>query len=76
MHQRLGLGAPVGLDVAGDDIDAGGALLVGGLEHGVGFADAGRGAEEDFQLALGRASLFGLHPRQERIGIGTIIHKC
>ena len=57
MHQRLGLGAPVGFDVAGDDIHAGGALLVGGLEHGVGFAHAGRGAKEDLQSAARPAGL-------------------
>jgi hypothetical protein len=60
VNQRLGLGTPVRLDIASDDIHAGGALLVSGLEHGIGLADAGGGAEEDFQTALGRASLFGL----------------
>ena len=52
LEQRLGLGAPVGLDVADDDVDARRALeRAGGLEHRVGLADAGGGAEEELERA-------------------------
>ena len=74
VHQRLGLGAPVGLDIAGQHIDAGAALLVGGLEHGVGFAHAGRCAKEDLQPAARLPAFIGLDAREQQVGIGTIFH--
>ncbi len=72
-HQRLGLGAAMGLDEADHDVDAGLALGVGALQHLVGLADAGSGADEDLELAarallparcfqqrLRRRTLFGI----------------
>ena len=63
----------MGLDDADDDIDAGLQLGVRALQHLVGLADAGRGADEDLEpagaavLAPGRlqqrfrrGSLFGI----------------
>ena len=50
-EQRLGLRAMVRLDHAGHGVHAGSALGAGGLQHRVGLADAGGGAEEDLQLA-------------------------
>jgi hypothetical protein len=50
-EQRFGLGAAMGFDHAGDDFHALAQLGVGGLEHGVGLADAGRGAEENLEPA-------------------------
>ena len=70
VEQRLGFRAVVGLDDAGDDVDAGGALGARGLEHRVGLADAGGGAEEDLQLAPRPPRLFITHVRAEGIGIG------
>ena len=70
VEQRLGFRAVVGLDDAGDDVDAGGALGARGLEHRVGLADAGGGAEEDLQLAPRPPRLFITHVREEGIGIG------
>ena len=39
----------MGLDVPDDQIDAGRPRRARRFEHGVGLADAGHGAEEDFQ---------------------------
>ncbi len=63
----------MGLDHADDDVDAGPAPGVRALQHLVGLADAGGGADEDlepaarallaarrFQQCLGRRTLFGI----------------
>ena len=50
-EQRLGLGAAVGLDDAHHHVDAGLELGMGALQHLVGLADAGGGADKDLQLA-------------------------
>ncbi|MGY4302649.1 hypothetical protein ACVWXN_010744 [Bradyrhizobium sp. i1.4.4] len=50
-HQRLGLGAAMGLDKADHHVDARVAPGMGALQHLVGLADAGGGADEDLQLA-------------------------
>ncbi|MGY3342816.1 hypothetical protein ACVWYK_001585 [Bradyrhizobium sp. USDA 4470] len=72
-NQRLSLGPAMGLDKADHDIDAGLAPGMGALQHLVGLADTGGGADEDLQLAvrallpargfqqrLRRRSLFGI----------------
>ena len=51
LEQGFGLLASMGLDYADDHIDALLALCLGVLEHFVGLADAGRGADENPQLA-------------------------
>ena len=51
LQQRLGLGPPVGLDHADDDIGAGLQLGVRALQHLIGLADAGGGADEDLEPA-------------------------
>ncbi len=51
LQQRLGLLAAVGLDHADDDVVAVLQPRVGLLQHFVGLADAGRGADENPQLA-------------------------
>lgn len=50
-EQGFGLGAAVGFHHAGNQPHALAQLGVGGLEHGVGLAHAGGGAEEDFEPA-------------------------
>ena len=50
-QQRFGFLAAVGLDHAGDDVVAVLEPRVGLLQHFVGLADAGRGADENPQLA-------------------------
>ena len=50
-HERARLGAAVRLDEADDDVDALVLEAAGALQHGVGLADAGSGAEEDLQPA-------------------------
>jgi hypothetical protein len=73
--QRLCFLAAVGLDDADDDIAAKFLLPSRGTEHGVGLADAGRGAEENLQLAAGSFGFLFLNTRQELIGVRTsIVH--
>ncbi|MNS64718.1 hypothetical protein D3C72_978550 [compost metagenome] len=50
-EQRFGFGAAMGFDDASDDFHALAQLRVGGLEHGVGLADTGSGAEENLEPA-------------------------
>src|SRR5580704_9293829 len=50
-QQRFGFLAAVGLDYAGDDVVAVFEPRVGLLQHFVGLTDAGRGADENPQLA-------------------------
>ena len=50
-EQRLGLLAAVGLDDADDDVVAVLLARAGLLQHLVGLADAGRGTDEDPELA-------------------------
>ena len=57
------------LDIAEDDIGAGGARRARCFQHRVGLADASRRAEEDPQPAAMRPGLFGLHVYQQLIGI-------
>ena len=49
--ERARFGATMRLDEPDDDIDAFVLQAPGVLQHGVGLADAGRGAEEDLQPA-------------------------
>ena len=73
LQQRFGLRAAVGLDHADDDVGARLQPGVRALQHLVGLADAGRGADEDlqpagaavlapgrFQQGFRRGSLFGI----------------
>ena len=60
------------LDVADDDVEPCSAFALSGLQHGVGFADAGRVAEEYLQLAAARAALFRLDVGQQCIRIGSL----
>ncbi len=75
-QQRFGLGPSVGLDEAHDDVGASFQLGVRALQHFVGLADAGGGADENlqpagavvlppgrFQERLRRGSLFGIATR-------------
>ena len=68
-HQRLRLGAAVGLDDADHDVDAVFPLGLRRDQHLVGLADAGGGAEEDLQPAAGLAQRF----LEERIGRGALV---
>ena len=51
LQQRLGLGPPVGLDHADHDIGAGLELGMRALQHLIGLADAGGGADENLEPA-------------------------
>ncbi len=69
-HEPLCLGAAVRLDVADHDLRAARARRACGREHREGLAYAGRGAEEDPELATLRARLFRLDAGQELVGVG------
>ena len=72
-EQALGLVAAVRFDVADHHVRALGAAFARGLEHGVGLAHAGAGTEKNLQLAALLPRFVLLHPRQQRVGIGTLI---
>ena len=69
-EQRLGVAAAVGLDDADDDVVAVFFAGVRLLQHFVGLADAGRGADEDTQLA--DAPLFAARRFEERFRGGPM----
>ena len=58
-HQPFGLGAPMRLDQADNDIDALARTYRRLLQHGVGLAHPGRGTEENLQPAPHPAVGFG-----------------
>ncbi len=62
--QRFGFPAPVGFDHADDDVDALAALGLRRLQHLEGLADAGGGAEEDFEPA----TVLPCRLTQQRVG--------
>ena len=70
VQQRFGFAAAVGLDDADDDVVA--VLLAGVrlLQHFVGLADAGRGADEDLKLA--DAPLFAARRFEKRFRGGSM----
>lgn len=69
----FGLLAAMSFDVADDDVDTGFPLGVGGLQHGIGFADTGGRAEENFQAAMGALRGFGLDACEDFVGIGAVV---
>jgi hypothetical protein len=50
-EQRFGFGTAMGFDHAGDEFHALALLGMGGLQHGEGLPDTGRGAEENLEPA-------------------------
>ncbi len=70
VEQRQGLLAPVGLDHADENVDSFPGLFPYRLQHGVGLAYAGGGAEEDLQLAL----VFLFQACQQGVGPSLITH--
>ncbi len=71
LEERLGLGAPMGFDDPDDDVQPLGLARLGRLEHGVGLADAGRRAEEDFQLPAPLPLLLRLDLLEQFVGISA-----
>ncbi len=65
--ERARFGAAMSLDEPHDDIDALVLQALRVLQHGVGFADSGRGAEKNLQPASGLPA----ERRQQRVGIGA-----
>jgi hypothetical protein len=87
LQQRFGVAAAVGLDDADDDIVAVLLAGVGLLQHLVGLADAGRGADKNSELAdaalfaarrlkqgFRRGPMFGIAPliRHHRSDLSTL----
>ena len=71
-QKGLGLAPAVGFDDADEHVDALGFARLGGLEHGIGLADAGGGAEEDLQLAAAEASFLLLRLLEQFVGVGAL----
>src|SRR5580765_1271423 len=69
-EKALGLDAAVGLHIADDDVGTTRTQTAGRLEHRIGLADTGRGAEENAQAPTLGARLFGLNTSEELIRIG------
>lgn len=67
----FGFGPAVRLDHADDDVLPGEELLARHAEHGVGFADAGRGAEKNLQPAARGTRRLGVDPVEQLVGIGA-----
>ena len=68
-RQRLGVAARMGLDQADDDVDALLAQQPRALQHRVGLADAGRGAQEHQQSA----ALFLFRQRQQGVRVRSTL---
>jgi hypothetical protein len=68
-EESFGVGTAVSFNEADDESGAVAQLLLGGAEHGVGFADAGAHAEEDFQTTAARARLVAAEGCEEGVGI-------
>jgi hypothetical protein len=66
-QQGFRLGPTVGFHVADDHVDAFTLRLPPGFKHGVGLADAGHHAKEDFQLPALLARRFLLDGSQQHI---------
>ena len=72
VEQRFRLGPPVCLDVADDDVHPVRLEGAGGLEHGVGLADAGGGAEEEHEVPAPLPSFLLLDAREQGLGIRAV----
>ena len=68
-----GLRPPVRLHEADHDVDAVRPELPGSLEHGVGLANAGRGAEEELEPAAGLPRFFLLRAGEEGVWIRPLV---
>ena len=73
LEQRVGLGPAVSLDAPDEHVDPVGLLLAHGLQHRVGLADPGGGAEEYLQLSPMVTRFLRLDTGQERLGIRPVV---
>ena len=71
-QQRGRFGAAVRFDHADHHIASLGALFARFREHGVGLADAGGGAEEDFEPAAAAFRFLALDLGEQRVGIWAL----
>ncbi len=65
--------SPVGFQEAHHHVDAFGFFHPGRFQHGVGFSNPGRGAEENLQLAPFGLGRFHLDPGKKLIRIGAFV---
>ncbi len=72
LQQLFGVAATVRLDVSDDEVRAPRACGARRLEHRVGLADTGRGAEEDAQATAPRPRLVVLQPDRRRARSGSL----
>ncbi len=73
LGERRRLGPPVRLDPADHHVDTRGALGARRLEHGVGLADAGGGAEEDLEASALRVGLVAPDALQQGVGVRPLV---
>ena len=71
---RSGLVPAVRLDIADHDVGARRFRAKSRLEHRIGLADTGRGAEEHPQPSALRTRLLGLYLGEELVRIGAVFH--
>ncbi len=76
LGEPLGLDAAMRLEIADHDVGAGRLGGARRLQHGVGLADAGGGAEEDAQPAAGGAGLLGLDVGEKLVRVGPGFGRC
>ena len=68
-EQRFGFIAAVRFDVSSHHVDVVRFLPARLAEHGIGFAHACRGAEENFEFASSRSRFLALHPGEQSVRI-------
>ena len=73
LQLRRRVGAAMGLDDAGDDVDAGRPGGARRAEHGVGLADTRRRAEVDAQAPAPGLRFVFADPLDQRVGVGAAI---
>ncbi len=73
LEERFGLGSPVCLDVADDDVHPFGIEGPGGLEHGVGLAHSGGGAEEEHEMPAPLPRFLLLDTREQGLGVRAVL---
>ena len=72
VRQRVGFLAPMGFDIADDEVASVFEFALRRFEHRVGFADAGAHAEKHLEPAAFFARGLALDGREQSVGIGAV----